>query len=121
MILLRCGGGFPERSTVRSECVQHHASGKSQSPYSTGLVTGHRIMHFRYKLVWDAEEHQGGFVPRVLITDLETQRPALRWRATYSLDTMSGALLYARQYGESALTALNSLDGQAAADSPPED
>ena len=76
-------------------------------------------MHVRYMLSWDAEEEGGRYVPRIFITDLTTQLPALQWRATYSLDTYSGALLHAHDYGEVALQALNALTCSSAAEAPP--
>ena len=66
-------------------------------------------MATRYTLLWDAEEHNGRFVPTVLIADRETQSPVFQWRADYSLEMRFDALLHAFQYGETALFALNTM------------
>jgi len=62
-------------------------------------------------LVCDAVPADGGFVPTVKIC--EGAKVVLTWHGSFSLPSLSGALVYAHDYGNVALKALVSSEHKA--------
>jgi hypothetical protein len=63
-------------------------------------------MSDEYLLICDAEALPDGFFPTVRITKGTVE--VVCWRGTFAFPEMSGALIFARQYGETAIYALRS-------------
>ena len=57
-----------------------------------------------YRLVYDADSTELGFIPKVIIT--EGERVLVQWRGSFPLTTRTAALDYAKDYGEVRLDAM---------------